>query len=408
MKHNYNLRVDPPMPSEEQIAKHKDFDAVLKRYEQVVPQLHRKPLYKNPKAFLGLTLAGVIALLVFQAVREEEKAAGKPQTNVTQEAPLPAAMRDAEANTFLRAPIASAAPAVNRIEVAAGQPASMRLADGSSIDVPKGVFETLAGEQVDGPVQVDVRVLRDPLDHVLAGVPLRAADGQVFHSRATVDVSATWQGQPLRLRPNAQVRLSLVVPEGAAASQLMRLDPTAQAWESLPGAPLQTVSQQAAATDPKRDDGFGVVEFGPDGRPVRKQAGSDKGQQQPTRFVQVATLSALGMYSLSSGAVSTSEQEMPVSLTDAQGQPLSVYALHRLDRKGESLASFYPQTARFGYTLRWNAAQDAVFFGFLSDGRVAYGQSKELNGMQPEAPWVLKTSASAIQNKSDLVQLLGI
>jgi hypothetical protein len=411
MKHNYNFRVDPPLPSEEQIAKHKDFDAVLKRYEQVVPQLHRKPLYKNPKSFLSLTLAGVIGFLVFQAVREEEKATEPTQPVVTAQATPPAEILEAEANAFLTAPIPDAAPVLHQLAVRADAPAMMRLADGSTIEVPKDAFETMDGRPVQGDIQVAVRVLRDPLDHVLAGLPLKDAEGRSFLTGASVEVSAGQGKHPLRLRPGTQLRIQLQVPKGAPSSALMHLDTEKRHWTAVPGARLETVAQQGGAPTREPADGFGVVEFGPDGKPIHKQVSKQGAEPKVQQFVQVVEVAELGRYSLRSGTASTEDQSRAVRVADASGQPQQVFALHRVVRGGQdakALASFFPQSAQFDYTLHWNSAQAAVFFGFLPDGRVAYGSSAELRDHQPKAPWVLQVSPAPIKNKSDLVQLLGI
>lgn len=408
MKHNYNIKVDPPMPSEEQIAKHKDFDAVLKRYEQVVPQLHRKPLYKNPKAFLGLTLAGVIGFLVFQAVREEEKGLVPEKPAIDMPAPPSLPFMEAKDRAFLKAPVPAAAPSAHRLSLAADQPALMRLADGSTIEVPKDAFETLEGRPVTGDVEVAVRVLRDPLDHVLAGVPLQDHAEKAFRSHGTVEVSASQGGQPLRLRPGSKVRIQLQVPQGTSSSQLMHLDTENYLWTAVPGTALKTVAQPAAA--PSLNDGFGVVEFGTDGKPVRKQA-VEQGNDATRRFVQVLEVATLGHFSLSSGLATATDQQASVRIADPQGQPLQVTTLHRIARGGGNdvdVVSFFPQSSEFDYTLAWSSAQAAVFFGFLPDGRVLHGYTQELNALQPKAPWVMKASPSPIKNKSDLMQLLGI
>ena len=407
MKHNYNIKVDPPMPSEEQIAKHKDFDAVLKRYEQVVPQLHRKLLYKNTKAFLGLTLAGVIGFLVFQAVREEEKGLVPEKPAIDMPAPPSTEFLEAKDRAFLKAPVAAAAPSAHRLSLASDQPALMRLADGSTIEVPKDAFETLEGRPISGDVEVAVRVLRDPLDHVLAGIPLQDHAEKAFRSHGTVEVSASQGGQPLRLRPGSKVRMQLQVPQGTSSSQLMHLDTENYLWTAVPGTALKTVAQPAA---PSLNDGFGIVEFGPDGKPVRKQA-VEQGNDATRRFVQVLEVATLGHFSLSSGPATATDQQALVEIADAQGQRVKVYSLHRIPRGSAAdvdVVSFFPHTSAFDYQLHWSSAQEAVFFGFLPDGRVLHGSTQELNALQPKAPWVMKASPSPIKNKSDLMQLLAI
>jgi hypothetical protein len=411
MKHNYNIKVDPPMPSEEQIAKHKDFDAVLKRYEQVVPQLHRKPLYKNPKAFLGLTLAGVIGFLVFQAVREEEKSEKTPHAT-TQEAPLPPAIRDAAANAFLQAPIPDGAPQLHNLTVSADKPALALLQNGSTIEVPKDAFETMDGQSAKGDIQVSVRLLFDPLDHVLAGLPLRDAGGQTFLTNGSVEVNAHQGGQALRLRPGTKVAIRLHVGKFANSSQLMHLDAEKRLWTEVPGVRIETISQQGGAPTRPQFDGFGIVEFGPDGKAIQKQADKEDLKSELSHFVQVIEVAELGHYSLRSGTATTGDKSLVIRTVDASGQPQQVLALHRIPQVGPDTervpVSFFPQSAQFDYTLHWSSKQKTVFFGFLPDGRVAYGFSEELNALQPKAPWVMKASPSPIKNKSDLMQLLGI
>lgn len=57
---------------DEDIMKYKDFGKLTTNYESALQRLHKKPLYKDPKAFLTLLLIAVVAYLVFLAIEEEE------------------------------------------------------------------------------------------------------------------------------------------------------------------------------------------------------------------------------------------------------------------------------------------------------------------------------------------------
>lgn len=87
MKQRYKIKTKNTTLPDEQVMKHKDFNAVMARYQSVVKPVYKLPLYKNPKLFLSLFLAGTIAVLVWIAVKEET---GSPAAPVAeQEAPKP-------------------------------------------------------------------------------------------------------------------------------------------------------------------------------------------------------------------------------------------------------------------------------------------------------------------------------
>ena len=65
MKHKYKINIDQPVPSDAQIDRHKDFGRTLAAYHNLTQPIYRVPLYKNPKAFIGLVLIFTIAALVF-------------------------------------------------------------------------------------------------------------------------------------------------------------------------------------------------------------------------------------------------------------------------------------------------------------------------------------------------------
>lgn len=65
--------MNPSLPSDARIEQRKDFGKAMAQYAKYTEAIHRKPLYKNPKTFLGLLLVVVVAFLVFDAVEEERR-----------------------------------------------------------------------------------------------------------------------------------------------------------------------------------------------------------------------------------------------------------------------------------------------------------------------------------------------
>lgn len=54
-------------------SKYKDFGKLVTNYESTLNRLHKKPLYKDPKAFLFLVMIILVAFLVFEAAEEDLK-----------------------------------------------------------------------------------------------------------------------------------------------------------------------------------------------------------------------------------------------------------------------------------------------------------------------------------------------
>ena len=83
----YEIEKEPKQPElrDEDITKYKDFGKFTANYEQTLKRLHKRPLYKDPKAFLALVLIVVIAWLVWEAIVEEREApADTPKVEVVE------------------------------------------------------------------------------------------------------------------------------------------------------------------------------------------------------------------------------------------------------------------------------------------------------------------------------------
>lgn len=72
----YKIEQDIPADeiSDEEIMKYQDFGQLTTNYQDALNRMHKKPLYKDPKAFLGLVLVIIILYLVLDAMEAEEAA----------------------------------------------------------------------------------------------------------------------------------------------------------------------------------------------------------------------------------------------------------------------------------------------------------------------------------------------
>ncbi len=81
MKQRYRISPEgrPPEPTDHEIAKYRDPRKLLYNYQKAQRILHRKPLYKDPKAFLVLLLGGGGAILLAEVAETRGPPAPSPR-----------------------------------------------------------------------------------------------------------------------------------------------------------------------------------------------------------------------------------------------------------------------------------------------------------------------------------------
>lgn len=71
MKTMREYKIESDLPADElrdeDILKYKDFGTLTTNYQQVLKRVHKKPLYKDPKAFLALVLLIIIVYLIVES-----------------------------------------------------------------------------------------------------------------------------------------------------------------------------------------------------------------------------------------------------------------------------------------------------------------------------------------------------
>ena len=65
--------------SDADIAKHRDTKRLLYNYQRAAAQLHRKPLYKDKRAFIALLIIVLLSIFIAEVVEEERKGAPAQQ-----------------------------------------------------------------------------------------------------------------------------------------------------------------------------------------------------------------------------------------------------------------------------------------------------------------------------------------
>ncbi len=78
-KYKLKKSQDKKIPSPEEIKEFKDFKKITANYHKII-QRPEVPLYKNPKAFLGLFLIVIVLYLITLAQKEENGQKELPKT----------------------------------------------------------------------------------------------------------------------------------------------------------------------------------------------------------------------------------------------------------------------------------------------------------------------------------------
>ncbi len=82
MKKNYRIAPESAQAglTDAEIARYRDPKRLLYNYQRARTMLHRKPLYKDPKAFLVLLLIVLVTILVVEARKEQPRPSGPSPT----------------------------------------------------------------------------------------------------------------------------------------------------------------------------------------------------------------------------------------------------------------------------------------------------------------------------------------
>ncbi|HMO39620.1 MAG TPA: hypothetical protein PKC76_02895 [Saprospiraceae bacterium] len=227
MSNKYHILRNQKQPSSEDIARHKDFDALLAKYQTT-------PSAKRPQGAIvrQLTYAAVVlaaaasVLLVFRIFTAPAEATLTEQEYFAQ---LP----------VLHPPIEALQPTYSTQKVNATTGGAYDTPAGARIVVPTQAFMNDRGELIEGDVNLHYRQLSDYVDFFLAGVPMTYDSANTryqLESAGMVELYAEQNGTLVMLAPGKTIEVALVteiwLPEGAAAPRfnVYKLDTTARAW----------------------------------------------------------------------------------------------------------------------------------------------------------------------------------
>lgn len=221
MKKNYDIHINPPKLSSEQIAKHKDFDALLKQFEATQPpkqsaRVVRLKRFRFAAAAAVLLLFSVVAWQLF-----------RPETNTISVRP---------AAPFINPPLEKLQKAYITFEVDAATGGVFEYGDGTKITVPPYAFVNGNGQLVLGKVFLMYREFHDYVDIFLSGIPMKYDSSSVQLDMATagmMEMYALQNNQAVFLKSDNPIDIALLSKATLTQSlnyNVYQLDTVQQNW----------------------------------------------------------------------------------------------------------------------------------------------------------------------------------
>jgi hypothetical protein len=265
MRKNYHIKLNPEKLSGEDIDKHKDFDALLKQYQQSGPS--RRPGRRLRLFYIGIAVAAAVAGVLFFFQVLNQPAVETPA--LTNEAYL-------AQQEFVRPPLEQIRPAFTEHRVDAEEGGTYDFASGSRLVIPSKAFMDDRGRLVTGDVDIHYREMHDYVDFFLSGIPMvydSAGQQYYLESAGMIEVFALYKGERVNLAPGKTIEVELVseilLPNVNVSPRynVYKLDTLQRKWVFQDAANLRFLDEQALDEDdplywPKRRllDQTGTIE----------------------------------------------------------------------------------------------------------------------------------------------------
>lgn len=198
MKDNYNIKVNPPKLSSEDIGKHKNFDALLEQFNQgagaseTVGNAGRSSGSQFLVKYViggSLAIAASIALvLIFRGMFDSGS--------------------DTKGTLALNSPFDKIQKGFAQFQVDADKGDTLKHSSGSVIVVPATAFVDKTGKPVSGKVDIQYREFDDPIDMFLAGVP-QSDKHQSLQTAGLMQIQGFKDGEPIFISKDKELQLEL-------------------------------------------------------------------------------------------------------------------------------------------------------------------------------------------------------
>lgn len=242
MRNKYQFNLNPRKLSSEDIEKHKDFDALLKRYRQS-PAPERSGGRIRLFYIAVAVAAAVVGLLFYFSIMQS------PVDTA------PALSNDAyfAQQEFVNPPLENIQPRFAGYTVDADEGGTYEFAGGSRLVIPSKAFMNDRGQLIEGDVNIKYREMHDYVDFFLSGIPMTYdSAGQKYYleSAGMIEIFALQNGERINLAPGKRIEVELiseiVVPNVNVSPRynIYKLDTLSREWVYQDVDHIQFLDQQ--------------------------------------------------------------------------------------------------------------------------------------------------------------------
>ncbi len=247
MSNNYNILRNQKQPSSEDIARHKDFDALLATYKATQPEKKNRGAMMRRLTYVAVAVAAAAAAVILVVnVLSVPSTSGMSEEEYFAQQPI------------VNPPLEQAEPTFAMKTVQASIGGTYETETGARLVVPTQAFMTDRGELIEGEVNLHYRELSDYIDFFLAGVPMTydSAGGKYqFESAGMIEFYAEKDGQRVELAPGKVIQVELItemyLPESGAMPDfnIYKLDIANRNWVYQEVAHVQIIEDIAIASE---------------------------------------------------------------------------------------------------------------------------------------------------------------
>jgi len=198
----YNIKINPPQPSSDDIAKHQDFDALLAQFKET-PLPEEVEAERKPRViwlrYAAAAAAVFLLAVIVRGLLQGEKGMTEEQYFASQ--PL------------VNPPLDEIKPTFASAKINANEGGIYEYKNGSKLIVPAAAFRNTDGKLVEGDVNIKYREMHDYVDFFLSGIPMTydsAGVKYVLESAGMVEIYAEQNGQPLKMEPGKEIKVELI------------------------------------------------------------------------------------------------------------------------------------------------------------------------------------------------------
>jgi hypothetical protein len=217
---NFNQKV----PTESEIVKHKDFDALMRSYRMAHRPDHRRIWYISAASAVAACIALILYFGVFKPTPATDTTLALQNSGITFDTKtLPDQIEPAFPEMDIKA---------QRFSVSAQKGATIHVPGGTTISIPADAFVDKSGNTVKGNVEVAYREFKTPVDFFLSGMPMhRLKDGELqpVVSAGMFEILAYRGEEPIQLAQTKSIDLEQQ-SQFSGSAEILYFDKNRKSW----------------------------------------------------------------------------------------------------------------------------------------------------------------------------------